>query len=136
MLLQSTKPGTVNTQSMKAAFGRQALVPVRLCVHEHGPPVFMNTTAQRCVHEQGSLTRATPNLVFMYKTHKEHKRRPFMNKTQILLFALGGGCTHGARTTRKFWSDMGVSSLVIFMLRWGSGGAPVGGGHRTDIERT
>jgi len=25
----------------------------------------------------------------MYKTHKEHKKRPFMNKTQILLFALG-----------------------------------------------
>ena len=26
--------------------------------------------------------------MFMYKTHKEHKKRPFMNKTQILPFAL------------------------------------------------
>ena len=30
--------------------------------------------------------------------------------------------THGLRT-RKLWSDMGISSLVIFLLRWGSGGA-------------
>ena len=30
--------------------------------------------------------------------------------------------THGVRT-RKFWSGMGVLSLVTFLLRWGSGGA-------------
>ena len=29
-------------------------------------------------------------------------------------------CAPGVRTP-KFWSDMGFSSLVIFLLRWGSG---------------
>ena len=35
----------------------------------------------------------------------------------------GGGCTHHARCAHaEFWSDMGVSSLVIVLLRrWGSG---------------
>ena len=37
--------------------------------------------------------------------------------------------THGVRT-RKFWSDMGVSSLVIFLLRWGHWGWGSSGGAR------
>ena len=34
------------------SLSRRAHGHLYLCVHEHEPPVFMNTTAERCVHEQ------------------------------------------------------------------------------------